>query len=186
VRIGGAGILLAALLLAVPPAGADIYARVMPNGTISFTDTPMEPDWELIIREDAKNVHWREYVEIVSKEANLDPRLVRAVIYVESAENPQAVSSKGAMGLMQLMPDTARELGVEKPMSPNQNVKGGVNYLSKLIAKFNGNVRLALAAYNAGPSAVEKYGGVPPYPETRAYVDKVLKVYDLVCQNDST
>ena len=178
---------IAALFIAVPLAGADIYARIEPNGTVSFTDTPMSLDWDLIIREerDPALAEWREFVNVAAKEANLDPRLVRAIIYVESAENPKAVSSKGAMGLMQLMPATAKSLGVKEPFQPNQNVQGGVRYFSKLMDRFDGNVRLALAAYNAGPGAVEKYGGIPPYPETRDYVRKVMEVYQLVCANNT-
>jgi soluble lytic murein transglycosylase len=179
---------IAALLITAPFADADIYARVEPNGTVSFTDTPLTFEWDLIIREerDPALAEWREYVNVAAKEANLDPRLVRAIIYVESAENPKAVSSKGAMGLMQLMPATAKSLGVKEPFHPNQNVKGGVRYFSKLMDKFDGNVRLALAAYNAGPGAVEKYGGIPPYPETRDYVRKVMEVYQIVCANNNT
>ena len=107
----------------------------------------------------------------------LDPELVLAVVGVESAFKPDAVSNKGAQGLMQLMPRTARELGVADPMDPAQNLDGGTRYLRMLIAKYGGDLGRALAAYNAGPGAVKRYRGVPPYRETHHYIDRVLRRY---------
>jgi soluble lytic murein transglycosylase-like protein len=112
-------------------------------------------------------------LEKAGSETELSPRLLEAVAYVESRFNHQAVSPKGAQGMMQLMPGTAAEMGVD-PSIPEQNVRGGADYLRRLVTMFGNNVELALAAYNAGPSAVLKYGGVPPYAETRAYVDAVM------------
>jgi soluble lytic murein transglycosylase-like protein len=108
-----------------------------------------------------------------SRQAGVSPDLVRAVIQVESAYNPTAVSLKGAMGLMQLMPATAVELGVSNPFEPDQNIRGGVAYLKQLLLRYDHKVELALAAYNAGIGNVEKYGDVPPFKETQAYVKKI-------------
>lgn len=113
----------------------------------------------------------------ISKKHGVDEKLVQAVVKQESGFNTKAVSHSGAMGLMQLMPATAKGLGVNDPMNPVQNVEGGVKYLKNLLGKYNGNIILALAAYNAGPGAVDKYDGVPPYAETQNYVKSILANY---------
>jgi soluble lytic murein transglycosylase-like protein len=114
-------------------------------------------------------------VTAAARRHSIDPELVRAVIAVESAFRPDAVSPKGAQGLMQLMPATARSLGVTDAFDPADNVEGGTRHLRALIDRYQGDVKRALAAYNAGEGAVARHGGVPPYPETRAYVEKVLQ-----------
>lgn len=117
------------------------------------------------------------FAEIIEKTAakyNVDPTLVQSIIKAESNFDASAVSSAGALGLMQLMPATAASLGVSDPLNPEQNIEGGVKFLSKLLSRYNGNVSLALAAYNAGPGAVDQYGGIPPYAETQTYVNRVL------------
>lgn len=125
-----------------------------------------------------------DLLERWASERALDPRLVQAVVQVESGYNPRAVSNKGAIGLMQLMPGTARELGVDDPWNPDGNVAGGTAYLRRMLDTFSGDVELALAAYNAGPKAVLEHAGVPPFAETRAYVRKILCIYEGACGGD--
>jgi soluble lytic murein transglycosylase-like protein len=119
----------------------------------------------------------RRLIHEVSTEHGVDPRLIDALVRVESDYDPMAVSRRGAMGLMQLMPETAKRLNVEDPFDPADNVRGGVKELSRLVDRYSGNLQLALAAYNAGEGAVSKYRGVPPYAETRSYVSKILSLY---------
>lgn len=112
-------------------------------------------------------------VKRIAQKYQLDPALIRAVIHAESAFNAKAVSNKGAQGLMQLMPGTASDLGVQNAFDINQNIEGGVKYLAHLLDQFDGDIKLATAAYNAGPNAVRKYNGIPPYAETKVYVERV-------------
>jgi soluble lytic murein transglycosylase-like protein len=124
---------------------------------------------------------FQDHVVEAAKATNLDPALIHAVIAAESNYNPNAVSPKGAYGLMQLLPDTARRYGVRQKeiQHPEKNIKAGAQYLADLLERFDGDVILALAGYNAGENVVARYGNrMPPYPETRAYVPRVLKVYD--------
>lgn len=116
---------------------------------------------------------WGDEIEQAAHRYGLEASLVRAVIHAESGFNARARSPKGAMGLMQLMPGTARDLGVLDAHIPGNNIRGGTQYLARLLARFNNDVTLATAAYNAGPEAVQKYAGVPPYAETRVYVQRV-------------
>ncbi len=116
-------------------------------------------------------------IDAAAARHNVDPSLVRAVVKVESNFNPHAVSRKGAVGLMQLMPSTARQLNVVDPYDPQQNIDGGVRHLKQLLENFNGNVPLSLAAYNAGSGAVERSNGIPPYAETKNYVKQITELY---------
>jgi hypothetical protein len=182
----GTGALLATLALAGSPAEAQIYTRRNDRGVMEATNAPEENDYKLAYPGKGTLIHsaaWRlrpsysgEFDEDISAAAShhgVSVELVRAVIQVESDFDHLAVSSKGAQGLMQLMPDTGRRMGVTNPFDARQNIFGGVRYLRLLLDMFAGDVRLAAAAYNAGPNAVVRYGGVPPYRETRGYVQKI-------------
>lgn len=120
----------------------------------------------------------RPLIESAAQQAGVDPRLFDALVASESAYDPNARSRAGALGLSQLMPDTAKSLGVANPFDPMQNLRGGAQYLSQMLSRFGGDPRLALAAYNAGPGAVEKFGGIPPYSETQTYVNRVMSLFE--------
>lgn len=156
------------------------------QSVISFAQKP-DTDFQKILEtsvqksKDANSVSRGEIDNLISKYANkngLDEDFVKAVINQESGFNPNATSHCGAMGLMQLMPTTAQGLGVVDAYNPEQNIEGGTKYLKGLLDRFDNDKSLALAAYNAGPNAVKKYGGIPPYAETQNYVKKVLSKYD--------
>lgn len=163
------------------------------NATVTFSDIKPDNQAYEILRFDcyacnpASTVNWNtvqlnttDYADLISdiaKQHAVDPALVRALIHAESHFNPHAQSRVGAQGLMQLMPATAQELGVKNAYNAQQNIQGGVKYLAQLLTIFNGNIQLATAAYNAGPNAVQKYNGVPPYKETNVYVERVAILY---------
>lgn len=167
---------------------AEIYTYEDDTGTVHFSNVPTDPQYMMIIPPKEEKVRRKEYYKNVQGDFNklisdksyqygLDPALVKAVISVESDFNPRAVSEKGAMGLMQLMPLTAKELGVSNSFDPVANIDGGTRYLRYLLDYFNWDMELALAAYHAGLSRVEKHVGIPPIPATHDYVKKVKTTY---------
>lgn len=172
----------------------EVYKFRQANGVVSYSDqSPSDGHYELLVFEycyacdPASPVDWRrtglyvqDYaatIQAAARAYQVEPALIRALIHAESAFNPQAVSRKGAMGLTQLMPGTARDLGVGDAFLAEQNIFGGVKYLSALLRQYKGNIQLATAAYNAGPGAVDRYKGVPPYAETRAYVERIALLH---------
>jgi soluble lytic murein transglycosylase-like protein len=170
------------------PVDADIYIRIHSDGRQEFSNAPSGPGWMFHMSEtgwapvvkfatkSGKPKSIDEIVADVSDKFDIEASLVKAIIMAESNCNPDAVSRKGAQGLMQLMPDTARELNVSNTFDPRENIVGGVRYIKGLMASY-GNLKLALAAYNAGPGAVKRYMGIPPYRETETYVKRVISYY---------
>ena len=183
-------VLLVPFLVTISPADADIYRYVDANGKVQFTDTPTHGRWDMYLKESApvRSGH-RSYLDLIHQHANfygLEEALVKAVIKVESDYQPQIVSKKGAQGLMQLIPDTAKDLKVKNPFDPSENIRGGSEYLRRMLDLFNNDIELALAAYNSGPSTVKQYGGIPPYNETRNYIKKVKHYLDYYRRSEDT
>jgi len=178
------------LLISIKPtANADIYSYHAPDNTIHLTNQSKLSDkhyrrtvktpsaYPLPTLSSPNPLKYQALIRSLAQQYQLPAHLINAIIAVESAYNPQAVSHKGAVGLMQLMPQTAKRFGVKNRRNAQQNITGGVRFLSYLMKKFNANLPLVVAAYNAGEQAVIKYRGIPPYPETRQYVIKVLSRY---------
>jgi soluble lytic murein transglycosylase-like protein len=203
------GAILLAMLIASGGARADIYGFVDENGVAHLSTTPLDHRYYLFKKESrplllpgtddalasvpvpaprrttrvnpADRKHYTPLISAVAREHQLEPALLHAVITVESGYNPKARSPKGAIGLMQLMPDTARRYDVANIWDPRDNLRGGARYLRDLLAMFNNNLSLALAAYNAGEGAVAQHGNkIPPFAETLSYVPRVLQQYHLL------
>ncbi|MDA8079797.1 MAG: lytic transglycosylase domain-containing protein [Nitrospiraceae bacterium] len=192
-------IVLLCVVFSSPSVFADVYKYIDENGVVCYTDAPLLKKAETVHREkqsanrekrpagrfrksappasSTPSADYHGYVASTASKYEIEPELIQAVIKTESNGNHRAVSRKGAMGLMQLMPSTAVDMNVINPFNPEENIEGGTRYLRYLLEKFNGNITLALAAYNAGPRTVEKYGSVPPIYETKEYVKKVLSLY---------
>jgi soluble lytic murein transglycosylase-like protein len=185
----------ATVMLLSSAASAQVYKWVDENGIVSFSNIapPSEYDYKVLrfpcyaadpkcraVKWDQVPLNTRSFsaeIRLAATHNAVEESLIRAIIHAESAYQADARSPKGAQGLMQLMPATAAELEVINPFDPAQNIAGGARYLSQLLTEFDGDLELATAAYNAGPNAVYKYGGVPPYDETREYVRRVKILY---------
>lgn len=168
----------------IPAANADIYVYIDHEGTLHFTNTPTSNQYKVYMRETiakpATSYQIASYDDVISEAAKrhgLSSSLIKALIHVESFFNPRAVSKKGAIGLMQIMPKNLQALNISDPFDPWENIMGGASYLKSMLERFRGELPLALAAYNAGPTVVEHYQDIPPYPETEAYVRKVLRFF---------
>lgn len=174
------------------PSSAGIYRYVDEKGVIHFTNCPKDPKFKLYLREGREDgeeirglsfqyvrdsTHYDPFISEFSRKYQVDFALIKAMIRAESGFNPLAVSRKGAKGLMQLMPETALRMNVSNVFNPKENIEGGVRYLRYLLSLFNNDLRLSLAAYNAGENLVSGLSSIPPYRETVDYVQKVLNYY---------
>jgi soluble lytic murein transglycosylase-like protein len=173
-------------IFVISPATADIYLYIDSQGVLHFTNTPTSNRYKVYMRESLRQPETfytvESYDDVISEAAKrngLSSSLLKALIHVESYFNPRAVSKKGAMGLMQIMPENLQLLNINDPFDPWQNIMGGAAYLRAMLERFSGQLPLALAAYNAGPTAVEKYNDIPPFPETQNYVQKVMRFFHL-------
>ena len=182
-------LLLIDIVTSVAASSETVYSYRKSDGSAAFSDRRPLNNHYRVLKFDCfaclvtSNINWHKtplyrdkyHANIIaaSQTHQIEPALIKAIIHAESSFRPEVISKVGAIGLMQLMPATAQELGVKKPLQVQQNIDGGTRYLAWLLQKFHGNIELASAAYNAGPSTVKKYNGVPPYPETQAYVERV-------------
>ena len=171
------------MLLFCESASADIYRYRDEKGVWHFTNVKSDKRYKLYLRTYSRKptqyiLDYEGIIKQAARRFRVEFPLIKAVIKAESDFNHRAVSHKGAQGLMQLMPDTAEDMEVGDPFNPEENIFGGTRYLGLLLERFKNNKRLALAAYNAGPEAVEEHQGIPPYPETRTFVKRVLYYYE--------
>jgi soluble lytic murein transglycosylase len=188
-RFGHSVLLFVALPMLVFSASAsraDIYRHIDSRGVLHFTNAPTDPAFRLYMKERGRPekrtplAHPAKYDGVISEAARqhgVSADLLKAVIKVESDFDPRAISRSGALGLMQIMPENLSALRIENPFDPWENIMGGTRYLTLMLQRFRGRLHLALAAYNAGPTVVERYNRIPPIRETEEYVEKVLKYY---------
>lgn len=172
------------MVVCVLPAAADIYLFIDDRGVLHFTNVPTSSNYRVYIREKPeilnrpdRRTRYDRHIRKASKLHGIDFPLLKSIIKVESDFNPRAVSNKGAMGLMQIMPQNLKKLNLKNPFDPHENIMAGTRYLKKMLNRFGGRLPLALAAYHAGPTAVERHKAIPPIRSTQAYVRKVMQYY---------
>jgi soluble lytic murein transglycosylase len=183
--LGILSLTLAFPLVAALPVQADIYRYIDENGVMHFTNTPTSSvqNYRIYVKEKPKTTRWyssEKYDDLISDASErfgVAFPLLKAIIKAESDFDPYAVSKKGATGLMQIMPENFEPLGLQDPFDPWQNINAGARYFKQMYDRFKGKLALSLAAYNAGPTAVDRYKTIPPYEETEEYVRRVLKYY---------
>jgi soluble lytic murein transglycosylase-like protein len=176
------------LLSSLPDLEAAMYSFVDQDGKLHFTNVPGDPRYREVsgydsLRSEAVQGRYGKFIQDAAERYSLDPELIKAIIKIESSFNPFALSEKGAMGLMQLMPETAREMQVSAPYEAEENIMGGSRYLRRMLNLFDGDLLLGLAAYNAGPSKVLENRTIPKIPETEEYVKKVMREYGRTSAN---
>jgi len=179
------------ILCCLIPLGSptcDIYRFKDEKGVWHFTNIPSDPRYRLYVK--AKGLTAKPYIikydKIItraSRQFDVDPHLIKAIIKAESSFEPNAISKSGAQGLMQLMPATAKDMKVQDPFDPEENILGGTKYLSTLLKRFQSDIRLAVAAYNIGPTEVDNHNGIPPIPATKSFVERVMAYYQEYREN---
>ena len=180
-----------AIVVVTPPVPlyADIYVHMDSEGVLHFTNTPTSSNYKIFIKENpplslnsdvtGDSNLYDDLITEASQSHGVSFSLLKALIKIESDFNPRAISSAGAMGLMQIMPENIKALNIKDPFDPLENIMGGTRYLKQLIGRFNGKLPMALAAYNAGPNIVDRYKRIPPFKETEDYVENVMKYYSI-------